>query len=348
MSCAGAPAVGPAGSRSAGRVAARRSRPAGGDGRDGAVLIVVVLLTLAMLALAHGLLVSAESAYVTSRAHARVMELEALAAGAIEAELRRGWAPWMDSVAIGAVRDRPLAQTGARTVVSWRRLGHEVWIVGASSSRNGGPSVGSRRLVWIHDPATRVGALPAVVSTAADAPVTALGAIVPDTALVLTVVDEPALGLLDVARLLAAADSVGATGTPTPVEQGGACATAAPWNWGDPERSYRPCGAFFAARGSVGALTLEGGTGQGVFVVEGDLVVRGSATLFGLVIATGRVDVVDGSSIEGRVIAHGGIFVGGDATVVGSVAWAERALAETRATLGVAVLLHGAQTLGPE
>lgn len=325
------------------------ARPVGRGGeRDGAALVVVVLLTLAMFALAHGLLVSAESAYLTSRAYARLVELDAHSAGSIEDELRRGWVPWMDSVAVGAGRSWSRSDPGEpRVVVAWRRLDREAWIVGARSSRGDGPPVGSRRLAWIYDPLTRVAELPAVVSTAAGAPVVVYGAIVPEAAPALGVVDSPALGLLDVTRLLEAADSVGPAGTPTPVESAGVCVTSARWNWGDPERPYGPCGTFYVVRARAGALTVRGGSGQGVFVVDGDLVLRDGAALHGLVVASGRVDVVEGSRIEGRVIAYGGIVVGIDAAVVGSANRAERSLAATRTTLGAAVLLHGAARLGP-
>lgn len=317
--------------------------------RRGAVLVIIVLVTLAMLGLAHGLLVSAESAYTASRARARVLGLDALATGAIEAAIRRGHVPWMDTVPIAAARDST-EQTpgGLMTTTTWRHLDREGWLLEASATGDGGPSVGSRRLVWIYDPAHRIAALPGVVSTAEGAPVTALGAIVADTALPLGIVGAPALGLLDLERLLAAGDSVGPVGAPRPSESGGVCDATDHWNWGDPARPYRPCGSYFAVVASPTSLTLEGGQGQGLLVVDGDLLLRGGAALFGLVIASGRVDVVEGSRIEGRMIAYGGIAVESGSTVVGSAVWAELALVSARGRLGPAVLLHPAQRLGPD
>lgn len=318
-------------------------------GERGAVLAVIVLVTLALLGLAHGLLISAEGAYVASRTHARVVELDAWVAGVMEEELRRRWAPWMDSVAVGARWAEARDSVGEPpTTVVWRRLSAESWLVEVEAASEAGWPVGRRRLVWVYDPATRVAALPGVLSVGPEASVAVSGSVAPDTVPAVGVVAEPASGLLTLARVLAAADSVGSVGTPAPVEAGGECDASAAWNWGDPIRPYRPCGDHLPIKGRVGPMVVDGGEGQGILVVDGDVTLQGGAIFHGFILASGRVDVVGGSVVEGRIVAFGGAIVGPGATVVGSPAGAEAALAAARARLDSALPLHPAARLGPE
>lgn len=319
--------------------------------QGGAVLVVAVLVTLALLGLGHVLLVSAEAAYLTSAAHARIVELDARAAGAVQAELARGWASWMDSVGVGGRHTRTdsvLVPVPAVTWVTWRRLSSEAWLVEASVAQAAGARAARlRRLVWVYDPGARVGALPGVVSTGPGAPVSIGGSIVTDTAPAVGVVDEAALGLLSVTTLVAAADSVGPVGTPAPIDGGGTCDTGPVWNWGDPLGPNRPCGGYRPLKGRPSSLLVDGGEGQGVLVVDGDVTFRAGALHHGVVVASGRVDVLDGSVIEGRVIAFGGLLVEAGASVVGSPDRARLALEGARETVGGALVLHEAARLGP-
>lgn len=315
----------------------------------GAVLPVVVLMTLALLGLAHGLLVSAEGAYIASRAYARMVTLDSWVGGVMEAELGRGWESWMDSVALGeAWMDRYELPGELQTTVTWRRLAAESWLVEVRVTPAVGGPVGRRRLAWRYEPATRVSALPAVVSVGPDASVTVSGTVTSDGVPVVGVVAEPTLGLLPLARVLAASDPVGPSGTPGPVEVGGTCDTGQPWNWGDPMRPYRPCGDHLPLKGRAGPVVVNGGEGQGVLVVDGDVTLAGGALFHGMVLASGRVDVLDASVVEGRIVAFGGFGVGPGSLVVGSPERAEAALEAVRARLGSAILLHPAVRLGPE
>lgn len=317
-------------------------------GQRGAVLVVVVLLTVALLGVAHALLVASEAAYTVSRAHARAVELDAVATGGVEAELRRGWRAWMDSVAVGSVRlATDSISEGVGRTVTWRRLGDEAWTVAARAQPPSAAPLRSRRLVWIYDPAARIAALPAVVSTGPGAPVDIRGRVVSSGAPPLGTVDAPALGLLDLEAILNAADSTGPDGTPTPVEAGGVCDVSDAWNWGDPLRPYRPCGPYFVLEGRRGALTLTGGSGQGVVVVDGDLSLRSGAFFSGLVVASGVLSVTEGSMVEGRVVAFGGLDVGVTGEVVESSSRAREALAAVRTRLASPRLLHPALRLGP-
>ena len=327
-------------------VARCSDRPACPD--RGAVLVVVVLLTLALLLVAHAVLVMAQGVYGVARAHARDVSLQALAAGAVEEEIRVGWRSWMDSLPVGSVRSRTdtVAPWRPRRV-TWRRLGSEAWLVAAEAWRPPTPAVGLRRLVWIVDPDARVAALPGVVSTAAGAPVRLAGPVAAGPTPPLGVVDGPALGLLDLDALLAAADSTGSSGAPGPVVAGGGCVITEPWNWGDPAAPAGECGTWFVLRGSRDDVTLLGGVGQGVLVVEGDVRLEGGARFVGVVVASGGVALADGASVEGRIVAFGGIDVDATAVVVGSDPRARAALAAFRDRLGEALPLHPALRLGP-
>jgi hypothetical protein len=317
-------------------------------GERGTALAVVVLLTLAMLGLAHGLLVSAESAYTTSRVRARTLELEARADGLLRESQERGWAPPMDSVPLGGRwSETDTVPAAAPASVEWRRLGAEAWLVAAAASFPGGPPVVGRTLLWILDPETRIGALPGVVSMGAGAPIGVSGSVLPDTVPPLATIPSADVGRLTFAELLDAADSVGPSGTPGPVETGGLCEMGDPWNWGDPDRPYRPCGAELVLKGSPVSMVIAGGTGQGVFVVDGDLRIHSGGSLHGLVIASGRVDVEGGSTIQGRIVAFGGLGVEAGSVVAGSASEAEQALRGVRSRLGRAVPLHPARRLGP-
>ena len=90
---------------------------------------------------------------------------------------------------------------------------------------------------------------------------------------------------------------------------GGACNTAVMTNWGDPNRAS-PAGAcegyfpiiYFAGTG--GSVHITGGVGQGILLVDGDLIVDGGFQWFGPVIARGHVTTQGtGGHFNGAVMA---------------------------------------------
>lgn len=76
---------------------------------------------------------------------------------------------------------------------------------------------------------------------------------------------------------------------------GNVCNTANPWNWGDPRRSSPTAGAcegyfpIIYLSDPSGTTHISGGMGQGVLLVEGDLLVDGGFQWFGPVVARGHV-----------------------------------------------------------
>ena len=353
----------------------RRTRLASGEA--GSILVVAVLLILALFALGHGLMLSSRSALLAAQAGARLVELRAAADGAIIEAGEVGYGGWMDSVAVWERGGETETESGDIVVASaWRRLGAEAWLLEASASDPGGFPVPSSRLVWAFGPVERVRELSGVVSVGSEAPVSVVGLLQADSMTVVTApaesgscapwatrleevypsggtaatgfVDAPRLGPIDLEQLVAATPIVVVgTGTPAPLEALGTCAIDEAWNWGDPDEPSRPCGAHLALRRATGDLDVEGGTGQGILIVDGDLVLRAGARFYGFVIVAGKLRVLDGASLEGMAIAHGGVELGPDATIHGSACWAVRVLAAHRPTLGRPISLHSARRIGP-
>lgn len=84
----------------------------------------------------------------------------------------------------------------------------------------------------------------------------------------------------------------------------GACDKANSYNWGDPGRTT-VCANYFPVIWGKGNLSITGGAGQGILIVDGDLIASGGATFHGPVLVRGRLV----SSGQG---AHflGGVMVG--------------------------------------
>ena len=90
---------------------------------------------------------------------------------------------------------------------------------------------------------------------------------------------------------------------------GGSCNTSVMTNWGDPNRAT-PAGKcedyfpiiYFAGNGTT--IHISGGTGQGILLVDGDLIVDGGFEWYGPVIARGHVTTQGtGGHFNGGVMA---------------------------------------------
>ena len=352
----------------------------GASGRAGAALVTVVLLTLAIFALGHGMLAVALGELAASRAAVRHLEARAAADAAVHQALAGPGPSWMDSLPRWDMRATGTSTFGrAESSGQLTRLSEETWWV-EGTGRVGVAESSTARLAWALDPLARVVSMRGVVTVGFGSPLmldgvveaSAPAAVEPPltasncapwvsafeshylsdplaTVAMLDAADTlPRLGLLDFTSLLAEIDvSVAGGGTPGPVEALGACAPSDPWNWGDPERPWRPCGAHLPLRGSTGSLVVNGGVGQVVLVVDGDVTLDDGARVFGLVVATGELRVEDGSSLDGMALAAGGVYVASDARIRGSGCWAVRALSAQRATLGRLRLLPGVGAIGP-
>lgn len=92
-----------------------------------------------------------------------------------------------------------------------------------------------------------------------------------------------------------------------PVGDAATCDKTAPNNWGEPGRpaSVGGCTAYFPTIYVRGDLTLAGGRGQGLLVVEGDLTLEGGFEFDGAIIVRGSLSVVgSGATVRGAVVAR--------------------------------------------
>lgn len=121
-----------------------------------------------------------------------------------------------------------------------------------------------------------------------------------------------------------------------PSEIGGVCYAGDPDNWGSPLQPSGPCGRRFPIVWSEGDLTLTGGQGQGVLIVNGNLSVGGGFVFAGVVIVRGGVATSGvGGSVYGAIQA---VNAGGAGNgLAGNALLQYSACAVTRALLWTAL-----------
>jgi hypothetical protein len=341
--------------------------------------VVVVLLGLGMFALAHGLLVGARSALVTATAGARLEEARVRTDEAMDRAVGRGPGPGMDSLSVGAWRAHPDTLSREYAIeIRWQRVSAEMWLVEARADYHGRRLARVTRMVWVLDPVTRLRALPATVSVGAEAVISVAGTLAsrglveeqadeadrdmsasctswwdewtdPASApMGVALAPDSALGPLSFAPLLQAVVSPdGMRATPEARIAAGACDTSGGENWGDPTTTGPPCGSYFGLVGGEGLLSMVGGVGQGVLVVNGDVELSEDAHFFGLIIASGTLRLGGGAILEGFALALGGVQIASGAEVRRSVCRGLRALDGVRDRLPKSLQLHGALDYGP-
>jgi type II secretory pathway pseudopilin PulG len=144
--------------------------------------------------------------------------------------------------------------------------------------------------------------------------------------------------------LAAVADIVappGSTVPPFPATAGITCDTSAPANWGDPQRGG-PCADYFPLIWAPGDLTIAGGRGQGILLVEGDLTIVGPVTFAGVVLVRGRLRTAGGPTlVAGAVLvespdAAGAAVIDGATSIVYSRCAVGEALAAAPPLLPIA------------
>lgn len=119
------------------------------------------------------------------------------------------------------------------------------------------------------------------------------------------------LGTLPFPDVAAVADrSESATIHLAPAAPGGMCDTRAPGNWGAPGDPAHPCFDFFPLIHAPGGLEVASGSGQGILVAAGDVILRSGVSFAGFILATGRVEL-DGATVTGAVRAASGARVDG-------------------------------------
>jgi hypothetical protein len=86
------------------------------------------------------------------------------------------------------------------------------------------------------------------------------------------------------------------------------CDTDVETNWGEPMVPADPCFDYFPIIYHYGNLKLQGGRGQGILLVEGNLTASGGMVFFGPVIVTGTLETT-GNSGQGAKF-YGGVIAG--------------------------------------
>ncbi|MGQ0714198.1 MAG: hypothetical protein ACT4PJ_10745 [Gemmatimonadaceae bacterium] len=112
------------------------------------------------------------------------------------------------------------------------------------------------------------------------------------------------LGELDWSELTQRATSIIETSvSPVPSERDGACDVEDPRNWGEPSRpGAGVCFGHFRVAHAQSDLTITGGRGQGILLVDGDLTIHGGFEFTGIAIVRGALSTgVGGGRIRGML-----------------------------------------------
>lgn len=349
-------------------------------GRGGSLVGLVVLLMLALQLLAHGSLIlastharSGQAALSLAQAGhaAEAAVLEALSVPPPPAALR--------TVPGGRVTFGAWERHGLTVASNWTRLSHELWLLEGAAGRPGRSGRVARALaVWIMDPVTRVAAFDGVVDIGPSAlldvsageagwwaPLPEAGSACDFWSESLMEVMPPA-GLPDVVRtdrISGASLGLGplgwrsleaqathyafGRGTPMPRDQYGECLAHAPWNFGDPTSESAPCSGHFALVFAHEDLELEGGLGQGLIAVPGDLTLQRGTRLEGVLLVGGILTLREGSDFRGLAVAAGGLHREAGSRIVGSSCTAVQSLSALRPRLGIPVVPTGSGWIGP-
>jgi hypothetical protein len=121
-----------------------------------------------------------------------------------------------------------------------------------------------------------------------------------------------------------------------PRVSGEECDTAAPENWGEPNRWMGgPCTGYYPVIHAPSDLVIDGGRGQGVLVVEGNLTIQGGAEFTGVVLVRGAViGGPGGAHITGTMSVAS---QGATTSVLDGIAIAFSRCAARKALLGIAM-----------
>jgi hypothetical protein len=322
-------------------------------------LVVVVLVMLAVTALAHGLLTLSRFEYQAARAGEDHLASRLAAEAGVRLVLLEEFGsvgastpPWKRAISLAG------SVGGADYSAQLVRLSRELWLAEGTGSRGGIVPLKSGLIAWRLDPVARVVSTAAAIIHEVGASVSTVGAVDSSEFLDAPAISPPGgcdewsaaldsllsastvattravavgantlLGPMSLDSLMARVPHrVSGWGTPGPVVLNGNCQTGIPWNWGDPRGTAGPCSGHMVSLASDGDLVLEGGVGQGLVIVRGDLVLT-DTQFFGVLIVEGSVTISGGGRIEGVVRATDGVTIGANAAVLGSGCWAAAALA---------------------
>jgi hypothetical protein len=113
--------------------------------------------------------------------------------------------------------------------------------------------------------------------------------------------------LKTLATLIVSSNNPPATG-PVHVGNPARCDKSVESNWGEPAIQTDPCSSYFPIIYHNGNLALQGGRGQGILLVEGDLTATGGMVFYGPVFVTGTFSTA-GNKNQGAKF-YGGVIAG--------------------------------------
>ncbi len=112
--------------------------------------------------------------------------------------------------------------------------------------------------------------------------------------------------------------------TPGPTQAvDGGCDVDDPLNFGDPVRALgdtSPCARWAAPRYATGDVRMDGGVGQGILIVDGNLTLSNGARFAGIALVYGALRIEGGSRLDGAVIAQRAVVDEGSAVHFASCA----------------------------
>ncbi len=120
----------------------------------------------------------------------------------------------------------------------------------------------------------------------------------------------PGLGLWDGELIMSVARPYPpGTASPAASSTNGRCLVQEPSNWGSPSDPHGPCGSFLPLVGVDGSLLMDGGEGQGILLVSGDLQMVSGASFSGIVLVSGHLHLGDDTRIRGFVRVGGSVYL---------------------------------------
>jgi hypothetical protein len=131
---------------------------------------------------------------------------------------------------------------------------------------------------------------------------------------------------------------------PAPAFVGAVC-TPGNTNWGSPLTPAGPCGKRYPivhVNNFSGTTTITGGSGQGMLLVDGDLVISGAFTYYGLIIVRGKMSTTAGGSptVYGALLVQSMNFATTSFAGSANIYYSACALQRTRDAVGNPTLLR--------
>jgi len=118
------------------------------------------------------------------------------------------------------------------------------------------------------------------------------------------------------ASLVAKANVTTSGASPSPTGTSTTCSYSST-NWGEPYRTggyVSGCTSYFPIIYSAGAISINGGRGQGVLIVNGDFTTNGNFYFAGLVLVAGNLKANGNMEIDGAIMTQGTTDILGNAT----------------------------------